>query len=293
MPLLRTYDPDWETRWTSARTSLEQCAARGDLKSAIYDDALGAMQTAYDAQFRSGREFFEHYAHFLAPLPGSGLQITEVYCPEEVSIDDASALLAEYRASVKRARAAKSRRPAEDPFGLLAFRTPASADTQRLTERFSLVLPGLRHSIETLLVIEATSTKLAICFIQLPDGGSVTNWIERLATAVFNEHPALRLSRTRSFLFGRWRLRYGPTDVAIYEYLPWSGEPGAADDFDEVHLDWSRKDGFINPRWSSFPSVPRLLRAIADEAHEHSHPTMLPRQMARMITSEPQTHGPD
>ena len=214
------------------------------------------------------------------------------FCPEEASLDDARALLAEYRTGVKRARAAKSRPPPEDPLGLVAFRTPASPDTQRLIERFSLVLPELRQPIETLLVIEATSAKLAICFIQLPDRGSVTNRIERLATAVYNEHPALRLSRTKSSLFGRSRLRCRPTDVAIFEYLPGLSNRALQTistrftSTGPVRTGSSILGGHPFPRCRNCCGRSRMRRMGTV-----IRPCCLDKWLGSMITSELQTHG--
>ena len=127
---------------------------------------------------------------------------------------------------------------------------------------FTLDSPGSWPRTKTFQIAVEYSDRVAhVCFITAGPGRSVTNAIEELANQ-FYRIWVRQPSRLRHLLGLRRPGEYRPTDLTIYDYLPW--RECLVDDFGLVRLRWSAKEGFHSPGWRSFKTVPPYLADLAD-----------------------------
>ena len=93
MMTLPTFDPQWETRWQTAKEQLDKCAANGDLLSETFIAARSEMYSAFAAQFRTSRDYLSFHTSFLEPLPQSARDELEAVDVDVLSLEQARAHL--------------------------------------------------------------------------------------------------------------------------------------------------------------------------------------------------------
>ena len=132
--------------------------------------------------------------------------------------------------------------------------------------------------------MEATAHDLHICIICVPNGASVTNNIEALATAIYRERfaPGRLLDRMRTAMGVQRAGLYHPRSVMFYEYWPWTlaAQTGLREELSIVRMAWDASEGFIVPKWEHLPTVPPYLSALVGSpprAFQDSGPRLLHR----------------
>ena len=275
--LLPTYDPEWQVRWALAHAALKarQSERLSSGRESTTSEAeqhkveLSELNTAYHAQFRTVEAYRDNIMEFETKM-GRGHNVPQPCFREGASLEEVDALLWRFREDVKIADRMRHIPTPADPPGLAAFTTSQRPGSQRTVEDFVLLRPqpGYRP-IECRVALEATERDLHVCMIEMPNGGSVTNNIEELATAIYRQRfaPKSAFGRVQAALgFHRAGL-YSPHSIVFYEYRPWTVavRTGHREELCIVRMKWAGNQGFVDPDWDKrFPSVPPYLSALAD-----------------------------
>ena len=259
-PTLPTYDPGWAERWARSDRLLKAMQARGEY-DAEYQVYLAGLHRAYEAQFRTVREVWDHdLKHAL--FRGKRVNAPVPELPADATLEEAKALIERFRQDVQDAEYASERPVSCDPAELVAFSTPARRGCRRSIVPLTLDGSGDRPPVRCLVVTETVADEAHVCFVWQRDGGSLCDEIERLATHVYCDKLAPALSRgwLRCWRPGRG---YEPGQVFFHEYDPWHVKSGLArlhDEFSSVQLTWHDGRGFVGPVWKKLGSVPLFRR---------------------------------
>jgi hypothetical protein len=166
--------------------------------------------------------------------------------------------------------------PVGQPEGLKAFADPAAP---KLIHYWRYFLPRDLYpagyagelGVWSLMTIDEPLDGWHVCFMQDsgPESGSVTNAIERLATAVYREACAITEQRMPkaggiSELFARRRSRreraklLDPGRFNFYQHVPTMG--GRRETFDRVVLRFDRGE-YRNPEWLGYRVIPQVIQS--------------------------------
>lgn len=289
------YDPKWKEihdRHAAERQLLEKettrLAENGEIGSEAYQEAKAAFHYHHKAclkSFTMQHATVQEYAEWLfrnfrvdsGDWEG-GIPVPTVDFSQLRTIEEADAAWSRVHQIVS--DAAGERRnslPTGQPDDLQAFADAASPALSRYWREFEPhdLFPngyGEDARTRTLMTVDEQEDGWHICFMQdgKSTGISVTNAIERLATAVYREACTLaEQSLPAPSGWQRWlpggraaRVKAAtplPSQFHFYQHIPPEGELGQ-EEFDRVDLKFS--DGqFRDPDWVGYDVVPQAIQS--------------------------------
>ena len=289
------YSPDWET--VHDRHALERDRAAAERDRLIAEGATGTdeyrrasaeferHQQACLARFRTRHATVQEYAAWLFDsfsVDGGdwegGIPVPVIDFAELRTIEAADAAWSRVQRIVSESAAERRLSlPVGQPEGLRAFAAPASPTLNRYWREFSpsALYPTGRTGAgtSTLVTTDEQADGWHVCFMHdwASVGVSVTNAIERLATAIYREACALAeqqaaaSSGIRGWLERRRTARaraamLAPDRFHFYQHIPPRGETGLQEQFDRVALEF--RDGrYRAPEWAASGIIPALVQS--------------------------------
>jgi hypothetical protein len=168
--------------------------------------------------------------------------------------------------------------PAGKPEGIEAFSDVTSPGLTRSWRQFTpreLYPVGYPSElgVRTLMSVDEREDGWHVCFMHdwRVGGGSVTNSIERLATAVYREAHAIGASQAPPIkgvlaFFERWQegrkraAMLDPGRFHFYEHTPPAPSGSLKESFAKVGL-YFEKGEFANPDWRFYPVIPHAIQS--------------------------------
>lgn len=290
------YHVDWEA--VHDRHAVERTRAAAERDRLI---AEGAMAT--DAYRRASAEFDRHHQACLASFKmqhatvqeyaawlfrnfqvdsddwEGGIPVPMVDFAELRTVEEADKAWSPIRRIVSDSAAERRLSlPTGQPKGLRAFTDPASPTLSRYWREFSpreLYPKGYTNGAgtRTLVTVDEQDDGWHICFMH--DWGSVgisiTNAIDRLATAIYREARALAEHQfaasggIRSWLRQRRTVRAQaamliPERFHFYQHIPPKGDTGLQEQFDCVTLEFLA-DQYRKPTWTAYDIIPKAVQS--------------------------------
>ena len=290
------YDPDWgavHDRHAAERARAQAERDRLIAASTMPSDAYQRAKAEFDrhhqdclAKFRTRHATVQEYAEWLFGnfLVDSGdweggIPIPMVDLAALRSVEEADAAWSRVQRIVSDSAAERRLSlPVGQPEGLRAFADPLSPTLTRTWREFS---PRELYSMDytggagtcTLVTAEEQPDGLHICFMHDWNsvGVSVTNAIERLATAIrrevctLAEQQAPAAGGARGWL-GRHRVTrareamLAPERFHFYQHIPPRGETGLKERFDRVAFEF--RDGrYRAPEWAGYSMIPATVQS--------------------------------
>ncbi|WP_159013941.1 hypothetical protein [Acidisoma sp. S159] len=293
------YDPNWQERHDAhalARDRAQQEAIglieAGQMPSDAYAHAHARWQD-HDAVCKaalttSQHETVQDYAAWLfrsAPPDRSdhdvGVFVPVVDFEELRTMEEATAAWSRIHNLVEEAvNDQRCSLPIGQPEGMVAFEDATSPNLTRNWREFTPreLYPGGAAGtagVWTLMTVDAQVDSWHVCFTHRwgSPGISVTNAIERLATAVYREAsaiaaqpssgrvgPGFRIGR----LLGRKPALLDPGRFHFYDHTPPAPSGGWREDFSWVALRFENGE-FKNPEWQHYQVIPHVIQSARFE----------------------------
>lgn len=286
------YDPDWKKlhdRYAAERTRLEKernrLIAAGAMASNAYKQAASdfdhhhqACLASFKMQHATVQEYaawlFREFEVSMGDWEG-GIPVPVVDFEALHTIEEADTAWSRVHRIVSDSAAERRQSlPTGQPQGLLAFADAASPTLARYWREFSprdLYPTGYAREggTRTLMTVDEQSDGWHVCFMHDWDsvGMSVTNAIDRLATAVYCEarilaeqEQAPASGRMRGWL-ARRRVAHVratmpvPERFHFYQHLPPRGGAFLSEQFDRVDMQFDNGE-FRKPEWSGYRIIP-------------------------------------
>lgn len=290
------YNPEWEQvharhapKRDQAMTEMQHLAATGQMGTPVYDEAKAdfewhhrACLDAHQSQFATVQD----YARWLSEnwsLPygyEAGIPMPHIDVAGFRTMNEASSAFSQASGELQDAVHKKQHRLSiGQPEGLIAFANASSVGLHRYWREFlprDLYPQGYAPSgVRTLVTVDEVEDGWHVCFMQDWDspGVSVTNAINRLATAFFREANAIAEQQVQHSekkglraLFARWTVHkhaalLDPDRFHFYEHLPPTAH--SKEDFDHVTLSFENGE-YQNPEWIHFRSVPAIIKSARE-----------------------------
>lgn len=289
------YSHDWET--VHDRHAVERARAAAERDRLI---AEGAMAT--DAYRRAHAEFDRHHQACLASFKmqhatvqeyaawlfrnfqvdsddwEGGIPVPMVDLAELRTVEEADKAWSRIRRIVSDSAAERRLSlPTGHPEGLRAFTDPASPTLSRYWREFSpreLYPTGYTGGAgtRTLVTVDEQDDGWHVCFMH--DWGSVgisiTNAIDRLATAIYREARALAEQAAASDGMRGWlrqrRTARAKTAILVperfhfYQHTPPKSDTGLRERFDRVALEFL-DDQYRKPTWTAYRTIPKAVQS--------------------------------
>lgn len=288
------YDPKWDTarRFHHAeaerlRAEIEHLAAGGAETYAAYKEAEAEMKRHHHAAMatykRQHKTVQEYAAWVFQSFPVTmGQYDVSVFVPEVDfetlrTIEEVDAAWSRVRRIAE--EAANDQRnglPIGQPEGLLAFADVTAANLTRNWREFTprdLYPAGYAGwaGVQTLMTTDEQADGWHVCFMHRwgSPGVSVTNAIERLATAVYREACAFAAQQSAGRagpgawigrLLGRKPVLLDPGRFHFYEHTPPAPGGGLREDFARVVLRFEEGE-FHEPQWRHYRVIPQAIQS--------------------------------
>jgi len=302
------YDPDWETlhdrhdeERTRASEEMERLAKAGEMRSDAYDRAKAEFKRHHEAAchtlLKKQHPTVQEYAEWLfrefrvdAEDFGAGIPVPEVDFAEFRTIEEVDAAWRRIHTAISNsAHEKRASLPVGQPTGLKAFADPASPSLMRFWRHFlprELYPVGYagEFGVRTLVTADRQEDGWHVCFMHDWDspGMSVTNEIERLATAFYREtcpmarQPAARRRwvawLARRLLRRKPAVAPDPGRFHFYQHiLP--NPQGCRETFDRILLRFWQGE-YRDPKWFSYRVIPEVIQsARLERATDVSRPS--------------------
>ena len=288
------YDPNWKAvhdrhreAAQRAQEETERLAAGGAETYAAYKEMEGTFTEHHQAclsSFRMQHETVQEYATWLFQDFPVTMGIYDVAVPvlqvdfETLrTMEDAYAAWSRSREmATESAGEQRNSMPVGQPEGLTAFADATSPSLTRTWREFTprelypSGYPG-EAGVWTLLTIDQQVDGWHVCFMQHwnSQGISVTNAIERLASAIYREACAIAERQPKLEEPRNWFTRprghkvsapLNPTRFHFYDHTPPKGSSDIREAFSRVSLRF--EDGeFKRPEWQHYQIVPRIIQS--------------------------------
>lgn len=305
------YDPYWKTEHdrhheerTRARLKTDRLAKAGEMDSEDYSRAKADFDrhhaAACHALLKKQHPTVQEYAEWLfrefrvdSEDFWASIPIPEVDFAELRTVDEVDAAWRRIHTAVRNSAYEKrASLPAGQPQGLKASADPASPGLMRFWRHFDPTELYPRRYVSgsgvlALITVDQQEKGWHICFMQdwKSPGTSVTNVIERLATAIYREASAGRWPplKRRWLAWLACRLPWhrhavapDPNRFHFYQHLPPKGSEWR-ETFDRVLLR-CRGGEYCDPEWFEYQIIPKVIRSARLECAVENPP--LGRQVA-------------
>lgn len=289
------YDPEWKA--THDRHAVERARAEAERdrlakSGAMLSDAYRQAEAEFDhhqqaclASFKTQHATVQEYAAWVfrefkvssGDWEG-GIPVPQVDFAQLRTIEEADAAWSRVHRIVSDSAAERrGSLPTGQPEGLRAFADAASPSLTRYWREFAprdLYPSGYAGDAgtRTLMTVDVQEDRWHVCFMQ--DWGSVgvsvTNAIDRLATAVYREACAIaeqqapKANGIRAWLTRLGALRGGTAPLApdrfhFYQHIPPHGLY-VAEQFDRVDMVF-RESEYHEPKWVAYQVIPETIQS--------------------------------